>query len=362
MTPKTNMHLPLILCTAAAPLLPVDEVQFAPAKGTAVQKTFTQSATLEASTADIVVPDEEGPIDVELTLEWERELVFTDTFLESADGRPAKLRRAFDSLQHDAEYLVAVEAEGFSDEDENGVNGGSELEGRVVEFTRDGDEVEVDWADDKEGDEQLLAGLTLGADLTALLPDGDVDKGDRWDLDGNVLYELLVPSGDLGFELSFVEEERAMEFTAVGLEPAFFSLAEHLVGEPDDADATATYQGTREVDGRRVAVIALTLEVTTERDATDSMDALLDRIRGQEGMELTLEKCDLALAIEATGELLWDQAAGRVHSFSLEGDLGVALARAIDIDMGGEIMALSMDLELEGTLECALATEDGQQE
>lgn len=356
------MHLSLILCTAAAPLLPVDEIQFAPAQGSAVQKTFTQSATLEAASAEIVVPDEEGPIGVELTLEWERELVFTDTFLESADGRPAKLRRAFDSLQHDAEYRVAVEAEGFNDADENVVNGTSDLEGRVVEFTRDGEQVEVAWADDKEGDDELLAGLALGADLTAFLPKGDVEDGARWDIDGGALYGLLVPSGDLGFELSYEEEERAMEFTAVGLEPAFFSLTEYLVGEPDEADATATYKGTREVDGRRVAVIALSLEVTTKRDATDSMDGLLDRIRGQDGMELTLEKCDLTLSIDAKGELLWDQAAGRVHSFSLEGDLGVALVRAIDIDMGGEIMAISMELELEGTLECTLATEDGQQE
>lgn len=115
----------------------------------------------------------------------ERHVVQIDEVLESKEGAPTHVRRTFEALS----------AKGTSTRGENEAE--FETECPLAEVTLDlvvdeGGDVVITVAEGTEpDDEALLEGHELALDLDALLPDGEVEVGDEWELDSDKVRRAL---------------------------------------------------------------------------------------------------------------------------------------------------------------------------
>ena len=103
------------------------------------------------------------------------------------------------------------------------------------------------------------------------------------------------------------------------------------------------------------ALIGLAIDVETVNDMTETMMEVMEE-QAQPGMEMNLDRAEMAFALEATGELRWNLTAGHVHSMQIEGDSNTAMEMEISIDLGGQSMALEMSMEMSGSMESVLET------
>ena len=165
-------------------------------------------------------------------------------------------------------------------------------EERLVRFSRDGDDLEREFADDG-AEEDFLDELEPALGLRALLPDEPVEVGGSWTVAGEDLALLWFPLGDagwivdeytvslLGFDIT--REEHAGEL-------------ELVLEELDGALATCRLTGELERASQRPG--DLTPVPVVSGAATDYID---------ESWELE-------------GELVWDVELGRIVSLELEGE------------------------------------------
>jgi len=152
------------------------------------------------------------------------------------------------------------------------------------------------------GESDLLAELELDCDALGLLPAGPVERGDAWDIEVDAFELLLGPSGDLHMEPEEDEEDLERE------------LMDQL-----DGSVRGTYRGTREQDGRKLAVIFLEAKLRAEVEGEPHPSE--EDIELEEGEKLGLAQESLKMELECSGELLWDVAAGHMAAVELTGDL-----------------------------------------
>ena len=62
----------------------------------------------------------------------------------------------------------------------------------------------------------------------------------------------------------------------------------------------------------------------------------------------------LDFELEGTGQLMWDTAAGHVHSFEISGPAHVNIDVAMSLDMQGQNMDIEYGMEFTGTTGLAL--------
>jgi hypothetical protein len=282
----------LVLTTAsltAAVLAPVDEVAFVPKAGMVLRKTFERTSQ---STGESL--SEHG--DSEQSGSSSKTLVVLDTTVAVEDGRVTKLQREFVTIGAESASEFTHEGGGDSHEAE----ADSDLEGETVTFEWDDDEQAYD-VSSEDADDDLLEHLTYDLDLGLFLPDGTVEEEDEWEIDLDLFKTAVAPWKHLKLEW-----ERDGEIV-------------HLEASEDEADTqnerseegelTATYKGTREVDGVTLAMIALEgeLEILTSMHSTHDL---------QHGgsSELDMESTTIQ-TIE--GEVLWNLAGGHLHSLEL---------------------------------------------
>jgi hypothetical protein len=303
-----------------------ERLEFRPAVGSALRKTFREVTALELDSARERVGGEERELaGLELALENERELVVADEYAALGERRPERLRRRFERCV----TLGAVERSG--DREERGATrGSSPLAGRVVRFAfdADADAFAVAFDDERGGDDDLLGGLREDADLRALLPADDVAAGASWELALDALAGVLDPCGDLSLAVD------APVALAKTLLPCHLSsLAEVARGELAGA-VRCEYRGSVRRDGRTLALVALELEGRARRDASGE----LRRLAGALGVDAEdvarLSGCVLRTELEGEGEVLWDGEAGRVHGLALE--LAVELELELREERDGE--------------------------
>lgn len=271
------------------------ELRFAVPAGARVEKTFEGHSELNLDEQSLTINDEEvgrATEDFDLRATWTRTLVFHDEFLEVGRERPLVLTREFRSLE--SRDRLNVEAGGESHEQT--LEGESALEGLSVRFTwsEDDGEYACRYDGEERGDRSLLADLVADSDLLGLLPGREVAEGDSWKLDPLLFHHLTSPGGDvhLRSEESDVDAERQRQFR------------ENL-----DGKFSATFEGVREEDGVRVAVIALRADVSTQA-TTHGEDEDGDPV-----------ETHFVRDSDCEGELLWDLEAGRPHSYRLTGDV-----------------------------------------
>jgi hypothetical protein len=253
--------------------------------------------------------DELGKFDFQI--EHRERTSVIDVFETTAEGLPRRLRRTFEGLG--GKESTHVSSDEFENNDDSEYE--SELEGKSVVFSWDEESGAFDVAyADGQGDEDLLAKLEEDMDLRAFLPGKAVDEGDSWEIDVKAFQSVLDPGGDLALVQSDGEDE---DTSAEDQE-----LRDNLTGSLE-----ATYRGTREEEGRRLAVIALAVDARTHTEEELGEEQLDE---GESGVQRT------EVTFELTGELLWDCEHGHAWSLELGGTNGAVMQQTLQGVAEGE--------------------------
>jgi len=330
------------------------KLTFSPAAGSSLTKTFTNSVEFALDDMSMLMNGEENPMmpQIEMDMAMESTVGVTDTYDSVSDGKPTKLTRSFDEISAEMDVAMVVDAMGQVQEENPTGSGSSALEGETVVFSWDSDEGEyvVSFPGD-EGDEDLLESLVEDMDLRALLPRDEVSEGDSWDLPLVSLIDVLGPGGDLKLDFNMDGQEMSG-----GAPPEMMVNFREMMGDMLEGEATATFAGMTEVDGVSLAVIEIEIEIDTAKDMSELIEELIGE-EVPEGMEFNLDRVDVEFAYEAEGQCLWNVRAGHAHSLSLEGEAIVALDMEVNMDFGGQSMAMEMSMEMSGEMSTEMETE-----
>jgi hypothetical protein len=309
-----------------------DELSFQVEPGTTLVRTLTQSTEMELESMTIRMNGEELPADligdIDMSMRREDRYVITDVFEAVQEGRPTRLRRTFDDLGgHESMSFSGPDGENSDESDY-----ASELEGKSVLFTwnEEHEAFDVSFAEDEEGDSELLEELEEDMDLRSFLPQGEVSEGDGWEIDVQVFNQTMDPGGDLRLVDTEDEEEDEED-----------QFDENLSGE-----IRATYKGTIEEDGRRLAVIAIEAEIETFDEGEGFGGGELPE--GMEGKNRT------ELTFTLSGELRWDVAGGHAADYELSGEGGVGMSQSVSGEMEGERFEQEQVLDLAGSVRFAM--------
>jgi hypothetical protein len=319
-----------ILLFAAAPV--ADQLRFAPEKGAKVQKTIRHETKLESQSfamefdGEEVQPPGEMP---KLSLSDESEFVFSEEFVESADGRSVVVVRAFDEISG---KVVQSFSMGEQSEDEE-KDKSSKLSGMSVKFTWDAGKEghAAAWASEeegKQGDDELLEELDADTDLLAFLPTKGVAEDDTWEVEAKHLVGLFSPGGDLSIDTG--EEESESE------EDVDDQMDENMAGK-----VVCTYKGHKELAGAKVAVVEVSIEATTSGE-----------VDGEEGGKRTMK-----VGWILKGEFHWHPTEHRLVGYEIEGDTDFEMATSAEIDAGGEQHSMKQTVAFKGTTKLSCKVE-----
>ena len=337
------LALPLLLVS------PTLELEFSPEEGEAVTVTYQMDHELELTGVEtvMILNGEENEQDEAETPEVTRRTVetvqFTDEFLEVDDGRPTKVKRTFEELSY---VQTEIRTDEDGDEIESVDEGKSELAEISVVFEWDDDEEEytTTFADeDSELDEELLETLELTGHLCALLTDAELEEGDEWDLDVDVFHKMCAPGGDHSVVM---ESEAATEGDEENDEDEEYS---EQFNDNLEGDIVAEFKETREEDGVEVAVIGLTVELSTEVELVQEITVNFDTDGEMEAGEGQIVRTH-QVYYDLEGELLWNTETGRAFSFVLEGDAELELCEALTTEMGEFSLENRTTTTFEGTV------------
>jgi hypothetical protein len=304
-------------------------ISFGVAVETTLVRTLANEYAIELDSMSLTMNDEDVPADVfgefEIHIERKESFVVTDVFEAVGEGRPQRLRRSFDELGGTEQARFTSEEGEENDDTEYE----STLEGQSVVFTWNDESGAFDaaFAEGVEGDGELLARLEEDMDLRCLLPAEEVSEGDTWTVEATAFVSVLDPGGDLGLidtdgeELDTDEQEAEMRANYAGT-------------------IEAAYRGTREVDGVRVAVIALEVEVGSHATSELGAEEVPEGSRGTGRIEA-------GYLLE--GELLWDLAHGHAQALELSGETEFTMIDSIEGDFEGEPMEQSQTMLFVGT-------------
>jgi hypothetical protein len=341
---------PLLLASAPA----LDDLSFAPARGSAVSKTFTNVFQFSMDDMTMLMNGEENPMmpTMEMEMTISSEVQVEDTYGDVEGGRVQRLTRRYERIGQDIEVDTVTESMGQTERDSVSGTGTSELEGRDVVFTWDAaaGAHATAFAEGTQADEALLEGLVEDMSLRCLLPRGPVAVGDEWEIPLESLVDVLAPGGDLHFDIE-MDGQAAMQ----GPDPTMMADMREMFGDMLEGEALGRYAGTREVDGARLAVIEVAIELDTSKD----MSELLEQMMGEtapETREMSLDRVDVEFALKSKGELLWDLDRHHVHSLQLEGESAIAMDMVVSMDFGGNAMTLEMSMEMSGTVSNSVET------
>ncbi len=327
-----------------------DKIAFTPAEGTTVTKTFASTTTMEMDEMTALMNGQPAPIpEIEMTMEMLQTVTVTDEYAKMAAGQPTMLVRTYDAISNELE----MEVDSGAGAEAPGGGGSSPLEGSTVEFkwNADTEEYDLKFADGEDGDAELLTGLTEDMDLRALLPSEELSEGDTYDIDLAGFADVLAPGGDLKIE---------MELDGSGadnaMDPEMMTNFRQFFEDLLEGEATGKYVGTRDVDGVKVAVIELEIEINASADMSElAAESMGEEI--PEGMEMNIDRMDVELVYEGTGELHWNMGKGVIHGLSLEADMTMNMDMAMAIAAGGQDIEMTMEMAMSGSIESNVTTE-----
>jgi hypothetical protein len=312
-------------------VLPGDQVRFAVKEKTKLTKVFEDKTTLHSTSFSMTVDgnDMGGEMpDFKLSFEETSRVEVSDLYGALKDGLPSKLTRTYDKLGGKSvqkfELPEGMETHGDNNQEKER---SSELEGKTVVFklNDDGDGYKAAFPDDK-GDADLLKKLEEDMDLRGFLPKGDVAADKSWEIEAKVFNGVLgTPGGDLKLKTKDDKDENP------DVDQQF---EDNLKGK-----GKGTYKGTRDVDGKKCAVIALEAELKTE--AKDDKSA--------EGGHNGIKTIGLEYSVE--GELLWDVEEGHFLKCTLSSKVKMSMKDELSMDTEEGKHELVQTAEFEGEAE-----------
>ena len=325
--------------------VPVDRIHFAPSEGSSAKKTFENKAEFTLDNLSVSVNGQESPLpaEMEMSLNSTQRVVVTDEYLANREGAPKKLRRSYDELANGVTVAMKMEMMGQSQNHDQDIKGQSELEGKKVLFTWDDEKGEYTRAfDAAEGKETLLKDLDEDMDLRALLPKSEVKEGDEWEIDVTSLATVLAPGGNL----SIVPEEMEADESPMGM-PGMGSMSDWLRGSLEGS-AKGTFASIQEVDGVKLAVLKIVAKITVSKDMTEIVEEAMKNAKLPEGGQMEVDHMDIDYKFDGEGELRWDLAAGRAHSFTFSGPSNLNMDMSMGLDMQGQKMDIEYGMEFSG--------------
>ena len=320
-----------------------DKVEFRPAEGAELAKTFTMGGNFEVGDMTMVVDgqDMSGSIPLDAASgEFKMGFEVADTYVKTVDGRLVEFTREFVKSTSEVDMGEQSESE----------DNWMKLDGETVKFTWNAETKSYDAVyADGEGDAEVLENLKMNPELLdyrPLLPTKAVEKGDRWTVDPKsmgsaLMFGLDFDSLALGEDIEDPQAAAMLE----QLKPSFEKIMESFKTDCE-------YDGTRDVEGKQMGVIKLKIVADGSLDMTQAIDELA---RGQipEGMEfeLTLNTAKIGMKMKGEGELLWDMAAGLPAGFTLTGDREMNFELDAAVSAEGEEHSIEMNVEMMGKMD-----------
>lgn len=324
------------------------KISFAPKPGTIVTKTFKTVSSMETEAYDMLMGGEPIPNapQMEMTTESQQTLKATDEYGAVSNGKIEKLTRTYDviSMTNDTDVDMQVMKNSTS------VKGTSPLESKSIEFdwNPEEDAYDVSYAEGEDGDGDLLDGLDVDLDLAGLLPAEELEVGESYEIDPAELVNVLSPGGDMKLEME-------VEGEAIGMgaqSPEQSGDMREYFEQGVEGDVTGTFKEMRAVEGVEVAVIELDVAIESVADLAEQAAEMGSGM--PPSMNVEIGKLDMSLEYEGAGELLWNVAAGHIHSLTLSADMAVTMDMAMTIENQGE---MSMKIAMVGTSDTTITTE-----
>src|SRR4029078_2647591 len=103
------------------------------------------------------------------------------------------------------------------------------------------------------------------------------------------------------------------------------------------------FKGLQTVDGVKMGVIEVVAKISVSKDMTDMVAEMMKKSKQQVPVEI--DHMDVDFKYEAKGELVWDLAAGRAHSFNISGPSHVNMDMAMKLDAQGQKMNIDYGME-----------------
>ena len=318
-----------------------DKIAFTPAEGVSVTKTFLTTTSMEVDDMTMLMNGGPGPMqEMEMTMDMTQTVTVTDEYISMADGQPKKLARTFDVISSDLEMDINAAGQAQSP---TGA-GTSPLQDSTVVFT---------WnAENEEYDVAFAEGVTEDMDLRGLLPKGELAEGDSYEIDLANFSNILAPGGNLSLEM-----EVDGEMSGAGMDPEMMTDFSKFFEEMLEGDASGKYVGTRDVDGVKVAVIEIEVEINASADMSELAAESMGGEEVPEGVEMSIDRMDVELVYTGSGELLWNMAKGVVHSFEIDAEMEMNTDMAMAVSMGGNEMEITMEMMMSGSVKNSVTTE-----
>ncbi|TAJ17793.1 MAG: hypothetical protein EPO68_08850 [Planctomycetota bacterium] len=336
----------LVLPAVYAFTTPVEDFKFAVASGAALSRSIVQET--EMSLDDMAVFQNEQDMSgmmgkFEITAKNKMTVKVSDKFLEMGDGSPTKLQRTYEALGNSTSMSMQADNPMIPSQDRE-LQGKSELEGKIVLFTRDGDDYKKTFGEDTAGDDEMLAGLEEDMDFRGMVPQGSKNIGDTWSIELPAFKKVLAPGGNLRIE---VESDGAedMGFGGMGSEGSLADQLGDLEGE-----VKAEFTKVDREGGGKIAVVKLTFEIKSAQDMSEKARESIEKNKDKmQGAEVEIESADVELKFKGEGELRWNLAANHLQSIDLSGEMGMAMENAMKMDVMGTSMRMRMSMDMSGT-------------
>lgn len=326
-----------------------EKLAFQPTAGSSLTKSYTIGGDFSLDDISLIVDGQDigGMMgDMDINVKQESRIEVTDSYKAVASGRPTELLRTFEAISGSMHMEMSAAPEDIPE-----ITSGSTLEGKTVAFK---------WNDEKQayelsfhessGDEELLEGLEEDMDLRVFLPSSEVAADESWTVELEQLTCLLMPGGNL----RLMPEDAEMDDEGLEMFEDFMNGFGEEFGDQLEGECTCTFKGTREEDGAQLAEVGIELEVATTLNLSEFLDkairAVIEENDPGVSVEFTLDTADLSVDYEGSGTLLWNLAAGRVHSFQLSGDATIGFDLGVSVEAEGESHDVSAALELAGSL------------
>ena len=336
---------------AAVPAASADEIAPRREAGAERHMRFGTVLDIQARTArmtgesDGETLDQEIPLD-HATLRTATALV-TERLLAVSGGRVTELERTVHEARHRAELTREGLLEKVPDTD-------SPLLGRTVRFrTSDTGEPVTEFADDGPPKAHLLDELVQESEPLLFLPGFEVGPGDTWSIEDADLSVLVHPTGSLfpgagdGARVAGPVprfREIALASPLAGTESTVDELLAGLSGT-----VRATYTGAKELDGLRIAEIALEIEASSGLDPTEGFRPVIE---GGIDPDIPFDYAhEVRTVLQGRGTLQWNLEDGRLHNLSWKADAfleeRIYLATAFEDPRTGKERTLDASLLVE---------------
>ncbi len=354
---KRHAFLALVPGVILSATLPADRMVFAPEEGSELTMSFSTELDMVLDDFSLVVDGQDigqmiGTPDFELTTSTAVAIV--DEFERMSSERPNSILRTIDEASLETDVSVSMMGQG---EDQN-ISQSAELEGRQVRFTWDEDagEYVARFAEDEDSEDELLDGLIADMSMRGFLPPGDVEVGDSWEIPAEVLGNLALPGGDLGWTPDGVDgmDDDAMAEMEAMMEP----IIEEMMSKFEDMYAgavTATYNGDREVDGVELAEIGLTFAIDGSLDLTSMIEDVIESVTASqdempEDFTFDIEEAIVTFEGEGEGLVLWNRSTNVISSLEAEIDAVIGMEFAATGGAEGETASVEASMEMSGTV------------